>query len=237
MISDRLFTRFYGDPKYNGTLTFYAWIRQYTKPSTRLLNLGTGPPTSNKIRQFKGEVAEVVGADIDPIVLENSELDSAVVIENGRIPLPDSSFDIVLSDYVLEHVENPAQYLTEVSRILRPGGSFFFRTPNLFHYVTAASALTPHWVHKAIANRVRGLSAEAHEPWRTHYRMNTRFRLQRLAAAAGYTVAEIRTIECEPSYLMFHPAAFFVGLAYERIVNSAQLLSVFRANILGRFVR
>ena len=237
MISDRLIQRFYSDPKYNGTSVFYRWVREYTQPNTVILNLGAGPPTLNRIRQFKGEVAEVVGADIDPIVLANPELDRAFLIVNGKLPFNDASFDVVLSDYVLEHVAQPVQFLAEVKRVLKPNASFFFRTSNLFHYVTGISVVTPHWVHTAVANKVRALSENAHDPWPTHYRMNTRSKLRRLAEQVGYSATEMRTIECEPSYLVFNPAAFMVGVAYERLVNSFEFLSDFRVNILGRFIK
>ena len=143
MTVEALHRRFYADAKYNGTQGFYDWVRQYTSPQARLLNLGAGPPTLSPIRVFKGEVAEVVGADVDRQVLANPELDSAVLIKDGRLPFADASFDLALSDYVLEHVEHPALFLSELHRVLKPGGHFFFRTPNSCHYV----ALVP-WLRR-----------------------------------------------------------------------------------------
>lgn len=189
------------------------------------------------MRIFKGEIAEVIGADIDPIVLDNFELDRAYLIVDGVIPQNDSSFDVVISDYVLEHVKEPSQFIAEVYRVLRPGGSFFFRTPNMYHYVSIFSALTPHWVHNAIANSMRGLPVDAHEPWPTYYRMNTRSKLSRLAKEANFSAAEFRMIECQPSYLVFHPVPFMFGVAYERPVNATDTLSGCRANICGRLTR
>src|SRR5688500_8652667 len=135
MVSERLLRRFYPDETRNGTVAFYGWVRQHVGPTTELLNLGAGPPTGTPIRVFKGEVARVVGADIDPIVLDNPELDDAVLIADGRLPLPDASFDVIVSDFTFEHVEDPAGFLAEARRVLRAGGSLFFRTPNRRHYV------------------------------------------------------------------------------------------------------
>jgi ubiquinone/menaquinone biosynthesis C-methylase UbiE len=214
MVPQALLKRYYGEDKYNGTLIFYTWVRQCAGPQTKLLNLGAGPPTQEKLRNFRGEIAEVVGADIDPIVLQNNELDRSVLIENGRLPLEDDCFDVVVSDYVLEHVERPQEFLAEVRRVLKPGGSYFFRTPNYYHYVVLASALTPHWMHHLIANKARGLPEDAHEPWPTFYRLNTQSDIRKEAETAGFRSTEMRMIECEPSYLMFHSAPFYFGLAY-----------------------
>src|SRR5262249_52920731 len=156
--------------------------------------------TNSRVRSFKGEVLEVVGADIDPCVLKNPELDVAVLIDRDRLPLDDASFDLVISDYVLEHVEHPTKFFAEIYRVLRPGGNYFFRTPNIYHYVTLISLMTPHWLHMLIANRVRRLSPDAHEPWPTWYRLNSRSRIRKLAHASGFTTMELRMVETEPSY-------------------------------------
>src|SRR5215813_5582153 len=41
----------------------------------------------------------------------------------GELPLSDQSIDCVLSTQVLEHVEEPALYLAEAYRVLKPGGA------------------------------------------------------------------------------------------------------------------
>jgi hypothetical protein len=84
MISESLFKRFYSDPRFNGTERFFNTVRREARPDARLLNLGAGPATRKPTCSLKGEVAEVVGADIDPAVLTNDEVDSAVIIDGSR---------------------------------------------------------------------------------------------------------------------------------------------------------
>jgi SAM-dependent methyltransferase len=237
MSVQQLLERHYSDPRFDGTGLFYGWIREIARPEHRVLNLGAGPETRHPTRILKGEVAEIVGADIDPVVLENRELDSAVLIENGRVPLDGGTFDLIFSDFVLEHVEKPEEFLGEVMRLLKPGGSYLFRTPNLWHYVAIVSRFTPQWFHEKVANKARRMADDAHEPWPTFYRMNTRPRLRALAAAAGFGEPELRMVECEPSYLMFNSLAFRAGMAYERTVNASGALAGLRSNIQGRFVK
>jgi ubiquinone/menaquinone biosynthesis C-methylase UbiE len=43
-----------------------------------------------------------------------------------RLPLPDDDFDTVVSTLVLCTVDDPAQAVAEVGRVLRPGGSFVY---------------------------------------------------------------------------------------------------------------
>jgi SAM-dependent methyltransferase len=235
--SEKLVTHLYGGPRYNGTLVFYNDVRSHLTPQSRVLNLGAGPATRSPIRTLKGEVAEIVGADIDPCVLENPELDRACLIENGLLPLEDGYFDLIVSDYVFEHVDDPHQFLSEAARVLKPGGSLMFRTPNARHYVALISAVTPHRVHLKIANHARVMPEDSHDPYPTRYRMNNIARLRAMGREVGLGRLDVRYVEMEPSYLRFNTAAFLIGAAYERVVNSTELLAPLRANLFGRFVK
>lgn len=235
MVSKRLFNHFYPHTYKSGTPKFFLWINEYIRKDYVILDLGAGPSTSDEIKKFKGKVKKVIGADIDPIVLDNSDLDKAYLIKNDKLPFDDNSFDLIFSDYVLEHVEQPIEFLEEVKRVLKPGKSFFFRTPNNFHYVTVFALMTPHWLHLKVANKVRGLTKETHDPYRTLYRMNSKRTLQMLAKKVDFHEFELNLIEAEPYYLKFNSLLFLLGVAYERLVNKFSFLSFMRVNIFGRF--
>jgi SAM-dependent methyltransferase len=54
--------------------------------------------------------------------------------EDGTVPAPDDSFDALMSTQVLEHVDDPALYLSEAYRVLRPGGRMLLSTHGIFVY-------------------------------------------------------------------------------------------------------
>jgi SAM-dependent methyltransferase len=184
---------------------------------------------------FKGEVARVAGADIDPEIMRNPELDDAhLITPEGQLPFADESFDLVLSDWVVEHVAEPARFLSEVARVLRQGGSFFLRTPNKHHYVGFLASVTPHWFHELVANRARGMKAEAPEPWPTHYSLNSRRTVEQAGHGAGFRTVEVRIWEGPPVYLVFNTVPFLLGVGYERLVNRYSALEELRANLFAR---
>lgn len=236
MAAEDLVKRFYSDARYDGTAVFYSWVRDYVRRDMVMLNLGAGPEVGRSLRSFRGEAARVVGADIDPAVLNNPGLDEAHVC-SVLLPFTDRSFEVVISDYVLEHIEKPAVFMAEVHRVLKDGGSFFFRTPNQFHYVSIAARLTPHSIHRYMANRLRMLNKDAHEPYPTYFRLNTGSAIRSFAYRAGFSQLELRFVETEPSYLKFSRIAFLAGVAYERLVNRFEVLAPLRANIFGRLVK
>ncbi|WP_164729852.1 class I SAM-dependent methyltransferase [Rhodomicrobium lacus] len=234
---DPIFQKYYGDPKYELTLKFYTLVRRYLTPGSRVLNLGAGSGDGTPWGIRRGEATELVGADVDAAVMENKDVDRAILLSGDTLPFDDQTFDLAFSDYVVEHVERPAVFLREVYRVLKPGGAYVFRTPNQYHYVALVARATPHWFHKLVANRMRGLAAEAYEPFPTYYRMNTRGEVHRLAVSCGFSRVDIEMLEGFPAYLMFNSVPFLAGMAYERLVNSSQSLGSLRANIVAVLVR
>lgn len=51
-----------------------------------------------------------------------------------QIPLPDNTYDWVICNHVLEHVENDIEAMKEVLRILRPGGKAIMQVPINYDY-------------------------------------------------------------------------------------------------------
>ena len=154
-------------------------------------------------------------------------------LEGDRYPFPDASFGACVSNYCIEHIPDPEKHLAEVSRVLEPGGAYVLRTPNRWHYVSLISSLTPHWFHELVANRLRNLRDDDHDPYPTVYGMNTRQDVERLAAQSGMVVEQLTLVEKEPSYGMSSRLLFMTFLAYERVVNATERAAFLRSNIFA----
>ena len=215
----------------HGTDKFFAMIAQRTPRGGRILEIGAGP--SNQTSRFLAGLGQVHGLDPDPDVASNDALASWALMEGPRYPFDDGAFDICVSNYVIEHVEDAQAHLVEISRVLAPGGAYLFRTPNFFHYVGLAAHFTPHSFHLQVANRLRDAPEDSHDPYPTMYRLNTRRAIRRSAAAAGFTVEQLSMVESEPMYGLSNRALFLLFMAYERVVNCSEIFAGLRVNILG----
>jgi SAM-dependent methyltransferase len=230
--------RVYVDRFYNrsrgwvdGTTEFHALCAAHIRPGSAILEIGAGP--SNATSRYLSSLGSVSGVDVDAAVQSNDALTAAHVLDGDVYPFADAAFDACVSDYVLEHIEDPMAHFSEVRRVLRPGGVYVLRTPGRYHYVTLVSRLTPHAFHRAVANRLRHLAADAHDPYPTYYRANSRRALGRAAARSGLRVRELRMVEKEPAYGMAARPLFLGFMLYERVVNASALLAPIRANIFG----
>lgn len=80
--------------------------------------------------------ARVVGVDVTPAQLETARAcqlkfgRSFPLIEANaeRVPLPDASFDLALSEYGASLWCDPVRWIPEAARLLRPGGRLIFLT-------------------------------------------------------------------------------------------------------------
>ncbi|MCW2967905.1 MAG: Methyltransferase type 11 [Solirubrobacteraceae bacterium] len=80
-------------------------------------------------RRFFGPEVEYLAAD-----LPGNEAANVEIAPDGTVPVADASIDAVLSTQVLEHVVDPALYLAECARVLRPGGRLLLSTHGLMVY-------------------------------------------------------------------------------------------------------
>lgn len=94
-----------------------------------VLDLGCGPGVDLATMADRvGEHGTVIGVDHDPTMVEAARSrveDPRIEVRlasGSALPLDDSSVDRARIDRVLMHVEDPAQVLAEVRRVLRPGG-------------------------------------------------------------------------------------------------------------------
>ena len=89
----------------------------YLKRNLQFLDLGCGdqhlkhPVTSRNLNY--------IGLDI-----------TDVNFEFEKLPIENNSIDIVASLAVIEHISNPDNFLTEILRVLKPGGIIYITTPN-----------------------------------------------------------------------------------------------------------
>ena len=57
-----------------------------------------------------------------------------LLYDGGTFPVPDASFDFVVSFQVLEHVNSIEHIFSECIRVLRPGGMMYHVCPNYFSF-------------------------------------------------------------------------------------------------------
>lgn len=90
----------------------------------KILDFGSGDGSTILFDQIKNGNMPPLWIGLDIQNKNKNELIQSVTYNGFQIPFKNSSFDIVYSHQVLEHVRFPDQIVTEIIRILKPGGLF-----------------------------------------------------------------------------------------------------------------
>ena len=104
----------------------------------RVLDVGCG--TGYGSAMVASRVHEVVGIDTSEEAVAwaraKHELDNLefMTMPATRLSFPDASFDAAYSIQVIEHMKDVELHLSEMVRVLKPGGRFVVATPNKLTY-------------------------------------------------------------------------------------------------------
>lgn len=193
----------------DGTIAFYGRVQALLKPGQVVVDLGAGRggehiddpiPYRRAMRNLRGDGRHVIGLDVDEAVLGNAFVDAAKVFDpKSPLPLQSEIVDMIISDYVFEHVDDPAFLVAEAYRVLKPGGWICARTPNFFSYVGIAVNLIPNRLHTRLLGRVQA-GRKSIDVFPTRYRMNSVSALRRLFPRDRWMSASY-SIDSEPVYV------------------------------------
>ena len=191
----------------DGTVDFFGRISSILASHMVVLDLGAGRASwidedscayRKSLRMIKGRVFKVIAADVDPIVFKNKGADECVLIENNRIPLADASVDVIIADYVLEHIDSVAPFVAEAQRVLKSGGYFCARTPHRWSYISIFAKLVGNNADISILKHVQPERNEV-DVFPKFYKLNTLSELKH--AFSGF--------ELNAFIYRFEPAYFF----------------------------
>jgi SAM-dependent methyltransferase len=223
---NELISLFYKD-KVRSVKIFSDIIYQYLRQDSIVLNAGCGIYDKWGIR---GKCRRVVGVDLDARIYSNLDIDYPVVANIENVDLESEHFDLIICQWLVEHLENPVNTFANFRRILKKDGTVLIFTANRFHYVSLAYGITP----KVIREKFYDLLDTEQEPFKVFYRSNTPTKLENNMKQAGFKTVELKMIEPEPDYFELSTPTFLFGVAMERL-HELGFMKPLRRDIIGVF--
>ncbi len=110
-----------------------AWTAAGLKPGMQVLDLACGPGfTACELAKFIGENGHVTGVDLNEELIavahqaKASEGVENITFSTGNVyelTLPENKYDFVYARFVFQHLEKPELALSNVWKVLKPGGT------------------------------------------------------------------------------------------------------------------
>jgi SAM-dependent methyltransferase len=214
--------KFGGFTDIDGVMVFFNRVNSLVDSSSIVLDVGCGRgeysddpvPIRKNLRNLRGKVAKVIGIDVDRSDQPNPFLDEFHLIQGDTWPIESNSIDLIVCDNVLEHLENPDPFFSEIHRVLKNGGFLCIRTPNRWGYVALAASLIPNRYHSTVTSLVQDRRKEE-DVFPTVYKCNSIRKLKHFMRKNGFEYV-VYGYEAEPSYLSFSRIAYFLGTIHQR---------------------
>jgi SAM-dependent methyltransferase len=155
-----------------------SFLATEVRRGDRALDLGCG--TGEFTAALAEAGAEAIGAEVAQAAIDRAraahpQLDFRLVPIDGPLPFEDCEFDLVWASEVIEHIADTAGWLSEIRRVLRPGGRLLVTTPD----------------HGRVRLLIGGIERYS-EPLGDHLHLYTRKSLYELLRDFGFTGVSVR---------------------------------------------
>lgn len=150
----------------------------------RVLDIGTGAGAIAHALSLHARRVDSVDIVDDRIVTEGY---TQKIVPDETLPYPDGTFDVIISNHVLEHVPDQHRHLSEMHRVLADDGFVYLGSPNKW-WLTDPHYKLPFisWLPRPVASwYLRVTKKRAWDIWSVSLR-----RLDALAAEHGFTVVD-----------------------------------------------
>ncbi|HET9073076.1 MAG TPA: methyltransferase domain-containing protein [Solirubrobacteraceae bacterium] len=160
-----------------------GFLLEHLRPGLRVLDLGCGDGVFAELMLEHVPLALTLADVADAALvrararprLAGAEVTMLRVPFDGDLPLADAAFDLVWASEVIEHVADTGHWLSEVRRVLAPGGELLLSTPN----------------HTRLRLALAGIEALS-PPLGDHLHLYDRRGLRRLLDEFAFTAVNVR---------------------------------------------
>lgn len=203
-------------PSWRDSLTIYRdIIDRETNTTTRILDVGCGH--GDFLKPVYDKTPHTYGVDPDKEALDkNTLIKNKVVGTVEELPFESNFFDLIVSEWVLEHLPDPEKAFREIYRVLKPGGKVVFLTPNVWNYNV--------WIIRSIPNRFHHFftrklyERQEGDTYPVQYKINSVNKIATILEPMGFKKSQL-ILNGDPSYISFNKFLFALARLLERILD------------------
>ncbi len=199
-----------------------AHIDEYNVPV--VLDIGCGSK-SDIARFFKGiKIPAIVhGADLDTYSLKNKDVEQVFLCDAADMPFEDGSYDLVFSQFLLEHVKDSLTTLKSIARVTAKGGLATLLIPNPTSPAAIVTKLTPFGFHLFFKRHIQGYDNVSENTFPTTFDFKSISKLKGQMEEAGFR--DVEAVFISELYFRFRlrPVLGRLAILYTRAITALKL--------------
>lgn len=209
---------------YRRTPTIHDYYDDVLAPliNKKIALLDAGCGEKGIMDKYKGECKLSVGIDLTMENLKrNKSLDYLLFGDLQSLPFKNSSYDIIITQWVLEHISNPKQVFKEFNRVLKPNGDLIIVTNSIYNPIMLISALLPASIRDKMKKKVFP-SEIKEDTFPTYYKCNSKKSLDDLLIEQGFSRISFQ-YSGDISIFLFSKFIFILIMLFEKITDLKRL--------------
>ncbi|NIO19639.1 MAG: methyltransferase domain-containing protein [Candidatus Aenigmarchaeota archaeon] len=174
-----------------------------------------------------------VGIDLQIDDLKrNQALDAFALGFLEALPFGSNCFDVIVCQWVIEHLAHPKRVFREFARVLKPRGHLIVVTNSILNPLMLISFLLPRYMRDFLKKSLMP-TCDEEDTFPTYYRCNSISKLSRILARLGFQ--ELATCYSgDHSLFIFNQTIFKLILLFEKITN-VPWFRPFKMHIAGHY--
>ena len=220
---------------YHKTETVHDYYDEQLAPliteKTVLLDAGCGE--KGIMNKYNGRNKLSVGIDLSLDALKrNKSFDHLLNSDVAELPFKDGSFDVVISQWVGEHLKNPKLVYKEFARVLKRNGHLIIVTNSVYNIIMFVSAILPAKFRDKLKKKVFPSEIDE-DTFPTYYKCNSKKAFENILSNLGFS-----KLFCgysgDISIFLFSKFLFIVAFVYE-IITDLNRLNCFKMHIVAHY--
>lgn len=176
-------------------------VKKYMNKDSVILDAGCGFGgifAKSKLNN-KNKRKTLIGIDLGNT--KNKYIDKKYIGSLDELPFEDNTFDLIVCEWVAEHLESPELVFNEFSRVLKKEGHLVLFTPNIWNPLVFFSKIIPNKLKDTILKKL--LNEEDKDLFPVFLRCNSIRKIKKVEKKTGFKNEFMKTYY-NPDYFRFN---------------------------------